>query len=165
LTVNVTAITVIINVLVITLTLLSEEKIVNIQDRTSISKQHQSRDIVLFASIGAGFWLIFLLPIRFWGEYLFIDRNPWLLGLFIISIPLAWVLIKIVTTITKVEGNRALTATAIVTITAMLLDGIALTWFQGWYGLEPTRLVLVAAWLLWGAGMGLAMGYWESIKR
>ena len=137
----------------------------NIQDRTSISKQQQSLDIVLFTSIGAGFWLIFLLPIRFWGEYLFIDRNPWLLGLFIISVPLAWVLIKIVTTITKVEGNRALTATAIVTITAMLLDGIALTWFQNWYGLEPTRLVLVAAWLLWGAGMGLAMGYWESIKR
>ena len=137
----------------------------NIQDRTSINKELQSRDIILFASIGAGFWLIFLLPIRFWGEYLFIDRNPWLLGLFIISIPLTWVLIKIVTMICNVEGNRVLTATVIMSITAMLLDGIALTWFQGWYGLEPTKLVLVAAWLLWGAGMGLAMGYWDSIKR
>ena len=137
----------------------------NIQDRTSINKELQSRDIILFASIGAGFWLIFLLPIRFWGEYLFIDRNPWLLGLFIISIPLTWVLIKIVTMICNVEGNRVLTATVIMSITAMLLDGIALTWFQGWYGLEPTKLVLLAAWLLWGAGMGLAMGYWESIKR
>jgi hypothetical protein len=138
---------------------------VNIQDRTSVSKEPQSIDIVLFTSIGAGFWLVFVLLIRVGGEYLFIDRNPWLLGLFIISIPLAWVLIKIVTTTTKVEGNRVLTATAIVTITAMLLDGIALTWFQNWYGLEPTKLVLVAAWLLWGAGMGLAIGYWESIKR
>ena len=145
----------------------------NIQDRTSVSKEPQSRDLVLFASIGAGFWLVFVLLIRFWGEYLFIvgvasqneNRNPWLLGLFIISIPLSWVLIKTSMTICKVEGNRVLTATAIVTITAMLLDGIALTWFQNWYGLEPTRLVLVAAWLLWGAGMGLAMGYCESIKR
>jgi Family of unknown function (DUF5367) len=154
-----------ISVLAITLTLLPEEKIVNIQDRTSVSEQPQSVDIVLFASIGAGFWLVFVLLIRFGGKYLFIERNPWLLGLFIISIPLAWVLIKMVTTIVKVEGSRVLTATAIVTITAMLLDGIALTWFQNWYGLEPTRLVLVAAWLLWGAGMGLAMGYWESIKR
>jgi Family of unknown function (DUF5367) len=165
LTVNVIVITVIINVLTITLTLLAEEKIVNIQARTSVTKEPQSRDIILFASIGAGFWLVFVVLIRVGGEYLFIDRNPWLLGLFIISIPLAWVLIKIVTTITKVEGNRALTATVIVTITAMLLDGVALTWFQSWYGLEPTKLVLVGAWLLWGAGMGLVMGYWESIKR
>jgi Family of unknown function (DUF5367) len=138
---------------------------VNIQDRTSVTKEPQPINIVLFTSIGAGFWLVFVLLIRVGGEYLFIDRNPWLLGLFIISIPLAWVLIKIVTTTTKVEGNRVLTATAIVTITAMLLDGVALTWFQGCYGLEPTRLVLVAAWLLWGAGMGLAMGYLESIKH
>jgi Family of unknown function (DUF5367) len=137
----------------------------NIQARTSVNTEPQSIDIILFASIGAGFWLVFLLLIRFWGEYLFINRNPWLLGLFIISIPLAWVLIKIVTTITKVKGNQVLTATVIMSITAMLLDGIALTWFQNWYGLEPTRLVLVGAWLLWGAGMVLAMGYWESIER
>jgi hypothetical protein len=138
---------------------------VNIQDRTSVTKEPQPINIVLFTSIGAGFWLVFVLLIRVGGEYLFIDRNPWLLGLFIISIPLAWVLIKIVTTITKVKGNQVLTATVIMSITAMLLDGIALTWFQNWYGLEPTRLVLVGAWLLWGAGMVLAMGYWESIER
>lgn len=145
----------------------------NIQNRTSVSKEAQSLDIILFASIGAGFWLVFVLLIRFWGEYLFIvggasqneNHNPWLLGLFVVSIPLAWVLVKIVTTICNVKGNRVLTATVMMSITAMLLDGIALTWFQNWYGLEPTRLVLAAAWLLWGAAMVLAMGYWESVKR
>lgn len=136
----------------------------NIQNRTSVSKEAQSIDIILFASIGAGFWLVFVSIIRFWGEYLFI-RNPWLLGLFAVSIPLAWILVKIVTTICNLEGNRVLTATVIISITAMLLDGIALTWFQNWYGLEPTRLVLAAAWLLWGAAIVLAMGYWESVKR
>lgn len=145
----------------------------NIQARTSISKQPQSINIILFASIGAGFWLIFLLLIRFWGEYLFIvgldaqneNHNPWLLGLFIVSIPLAWVLLKIGTTIGKVEGERVLTATVVMSLTAMLLDGIALTWFQPWYGLESAQLLLVAAWLLWGVGICLAIGYWESVKR
>jgi Family of unknown function (DUF5367) len=143
---------------------------VNIQNRANIRTQPQLLDLIRFASIGAGFWLIFLLLIRFWGEYLFIvgvaaqneNRNPWLLGLFIISIPLAWVLIKIGTTIGKVKGEGILTATVTMSITAMLLDGVALTWFQPWYGLESTQLVLVAAWLLWGAGISLAIGYWES---
>jgi Family of unknown function (DUF5367) len=138
---------------------------VNIHSRTSISKKSQSIDIILFASLGAGFWLTFLLLIRFWGEYLFIDRNPWLLCLFILSIPLAWVLIKVSMTICKVEGEQVLTATVLMSLTAMLLDGIALTWFQNWYGLEPTKLLLVAAWLLWGVGICLAMGYWKSVKH
>jgi hypothetical protein len=45
---------------------------------------------------------------------------------------------------------------------AMLLDGIALTWFQGWYGLAPAGLLLAAAWLLWGVGVSLGIGYWAS---
>jgi hypothetical protein len=134
----------------------------NIQDNTSISKKLQSTDLILFCSLGAAFWLVFLLLIRFWGEYLFVDRNPWLPCLFVVSIPVAWVLVKIGMMIGKVEGERVLTTTVLMSLTAMLLDGIALTWFQHWYGLEPTQLLLVAAWLLWGVGVCLAFGYWES---
>jgi Family of unknown function (DUF5367) len=61
-----------------------------------------------------------------------------------------------------VDGEDILTATVLMAITAVLLDGIALTWFQNWYGLAPTQLLLAAAWLLWGVGVSLAIGYWES---
>jgi hypothetical protein len=93
---------------------------------------------------------------------LFIDGNPWLLFLFVSSIPLAWVLIKVSAMIGKVKGENLLTATALMSITAMLLDGIGLTWFQDWYALESTQLLLAAAWLLWGVGVSLAVGYLES---
>lgn len=131
-------------------------------NKASIGKEQQSIDIIVFATLGAAFWLIFLLLIRFWGEYLFIDSNPWLLCLFLVSIPVAWVLVKIGTTIGKVQGESVLTATVLMSVTAMLLDGVGLTWFQNWYGLEPTQLLLAAAWLLWGVGISLAIGYWES---
>lgn len=121
-------------------------------------------NLILFASLGTVFWLEALLFIRFWGEHLFTNGNPWLLFLFASSVPIAWILVKISATIGKVEGGDLLTAVALISLTAMLLDGIALTWFQNWYGLEQTQLLLASAWILWGAGVGLAIGYWESLR-
>ena len=119
-------------------------------------------NLILFVSLGIAFWLGALLFIRFLGEHLFIDGNLWLLLLFISSIPLAWVLVKAGAIIGKVEGESLLAATALMSLTALLLDGIGLTWFQNWYGLEQPRLLLASAWLLWGVGVSLAVGYWES---
>jgi len=136
----------------------------NTQDRISFDTNNEkpSTDLILFVSLGAVFWLGAVLFIRFWGEHLFINGNPWLLFLFVSSIPVLWVSVKVSATIGKVEGEDLLKAVALMSVTAMLLDGIALTWFQNWYGLEQTQLLLAAAWILWGAGVGLAIGYWES---
>jgi hypothetical protein len=128
----------------------------------TINSEKPLTSMILFVSLGATFWFIFLLLIRFLGGYLFIDGNPWLLFLFVSSIPLAWVLVKGSAMIGKVKGEKLLMATALMSITAMLLDGIGLTWFQAWYALEATQLLLAAAWLLWGVGVSLAVGYWES---
>ena len=117
---------------------------------------------ILFIGLGFVFWLEAVLFIRFWGENLFFNGNPWLLPWLGLSIPIAWVLVKTGAVIGKVKGNDILKATVLMSITALLLDGIGLTWFQNWYGIAPTQLLLAAAWLLWGAGIGLAIGYWES---
>jgi len=119
-------------------------------------------NLILFVSLGTTFWFVALLFIRFWGDRLFINGNPWLIFLFMSSIPIAWVLVKASAIIGKVEGENVLKATALMSLTGLLLDGIALTWFQNWYGLEQTRLLLASAWLLWGVGVSLAVGYWES---
>jgi hypothetical protein len=71
-------------------------------------------------------------------------------------------LVKVSVVVSKVDGKDLLNAVAIMVLTATLLDGIALTWFPGWYGLAPAGLLLAAAWLLWGVGLSLAIGYWTS---
>ncbi len=120
-------------------------------------------NLALFVGLGAMFWFEGVLFIRFLGEHLFVNGNPWLLGWFVASIPLSWVLVKIGATIGNVEGENLLTATVVITISAAVLDGVGLTWFRQWYGLvEPGQLLLAAAWLLWAVGLGLAIGYWES---
>jgi hypothetical protein len=111
---------------------------------------------ILFAILGAVFWLEALLFIRFGGESLFVNGNPRLLLLFVASLPIAWILVKIGAVVGKVDGDDLLNAVTIMSLTALLLDGIALTWCQSWYGLAQSGLLLAAAWLLWGVGVSLA---------
>jgi Family of unknown function (DUF5367) len=116
----------------------------------------------VFVILGAVFWLEALLFIRLGGESLFVNGNPWLMLWFAASIPIAWMLVKVSAVVSKVDGEDLLNAVAIMVLTATLLDGVALTWFPGWYGLTPAGLLLAAAWLLWGVGLSLGIGYWSS---
>lgn len=129
---------------------------------TQIIRVEKSSNAISFIILGALFWLEALLFIRFGGASLFINGNLWLLLLFVASIPVAGVLVKFSAVVGKVEGEELLKAVAIMALTATLLDGVALTWFQAWYGLTPAGLLLAAAWLLWGVGVSLGVGYWVS---
>lgn len=117
---------------------------------------------LLLVILGVVYWLEALLFIRFGGEELFVNGNPWLLLLFVAALPIAWVLVKVSAVVGKIDRQDLLSAVAIMALTAMLLDGVALTWFQGWYGLAPAGLLLASAWLLWGVGVSLGIGYWVS---
>jgi Family of unknown function (DUF5367) len=129
---------------------------------TQMTQQKTAFNPILFVMLGMMFWFEALLFIRFGGESLFVNGNPWLRLWFVASMPIAWVLIKISAVVGKIDGEDLLSAVAIMTLTALLLDGIALTWFQSWYGLTQSGLLLAAAWLLWGVGVSLAIGYWAS---
>ncbi len=131
----------------------------NMTQTTQVSKTFNP---ILFAAIGMTFWLEALLCIRLGGSSLFVNGNPLLLLWFVASIPIAWCLVKASAIFTKVSGDDLLTAVVIMALTASSLDGIALTWFPGWYGLAPAGLLLAAAWLLWGVGLSLGIGYWAS---
>ncbi|PSB56168.1 DUF5367 family protein [Chamaesiphon polymorphus] len=129
---------------------------------TQITQQKTAFNPSLFVLLGMTFWFEALLFIRTGGESLFVNGNPWLVLWFVASIPIAWALVKISAVVGKIDGEELLSAVAIMALTALLLDGVGLTWFQGWYGLGQAELLLAAAWLLWGVGVSLAIGYWAS---
>jgi hypothetical protein len=132
------------------------------KNMTQTTQASKTFSPIFFAALGIVFWLEALLCIRWGGLSLFVNDNPWLLLWFIATIPIAWCLVTASAIVSKVSGDDLLTAVVIMALTASSLDGIALTWFQDWYGLAQAELLLAAAWLLWGIGLSLGIGYWAS---
>ncbi|NJN88279.1 MAG: DUF5367 family protein [Leptolyngbyaceae cyanobacterium SL_7_1] len=129
-----------------------------------ILEEKQPVNLGLFVLLGIAFWFTGVLFIRLGGEALFVNGSPWLLFLFALAIPISWVFVKLSAVVGNVSGAELLSALVIETITATLIDGTVLTWFQSVYSHEQTTLLLIAAWLLWAGGMGLAIGYLESLR-
>lgn len=50
-------------------------------------------------------------------------------------------------------------AIAVVTATALLIDGVAVAWFPGVYSDETKDVADCAATILWGAGVGLVLAF------
>ena len=121
-------------------------------------RQYGRSDIVnkpLFVGLGILVWFIGLICIRIFGPTLFAAGDPLLLALFAASVPGALVLIKFSAAVGKVQGHPLFSAVTLMCLTALLLDGVALTWFQPAYGLLSGSLALAAAWLLWDVGITL----------
>jgi hypothetical protein len=110
---------------------------------------------LIFVGLGALFWLIGVLFIRFAGPLLLIEGSPLLLVPFAASFPASWVCIKAGEVAGKVKGHALLVACVIMNATALMLDGAALALFPSIYGVTGSVLVLAAAWLLWTFGTGL----------
>jgi len=116
----------------------------------------------LFILLGVVFWLVGVLFIRFGGKALFVKDSPWPFVLFVSYIPTAWVFVKTIAVVGQVSDNTLLRAVSLSAFTAALLDGITFTCFQSLFGFGQAGLLLAAAWLLWGTGVGLGVGYWAS---
>jgi hypothetical protein len=131
---------------------------------TQIIAEKKSLNVLLFLLLGIIFWFTGVLFVRLGGEILFAKDSPWLLLLFALAVPISWIFVKVSAVVGQVSGVELLHALVLETITATLMDGTVLTWFQPIYSHEQSRLLLIAAWLLWGVGMGLAIGYLESLR-
>jgi len=62
------------------------------------------------------------------------------------------VFIKLVLWIGRLPDQRALMAVSIATITALFLDGLAMTWPPQLYGGDPRIALRGAGWILFGVG-------------
>jgi hypothetical protein len=69
-------------------------------------------------------------------------------------------LIPITKRIAGLADSEVALGLTLVTLTALLLDGIALAWFPALYGGGDAQAAASGAVILWGAGVGLALGCW-----
>jgi hypothetical protein len=119
-------------------------------------------NLPLFIGLGALAWLIGLLFIRFAGSMFFVKGSLWLVGLYLLTIPVAWLTIKGIALIGKLSGLKILIAVVIMNFTALFIDGLAIAWLPSIYDLPASAHLLAAAWLLWFVGVALYLSLMMS---
>ena len=113
----------------------------------------------VYAVIGAVLWFVFALLIRLIGPSVFVPGTAALAPTFLGLIPVSALAVWLTARLGRVQGQSLINAMSIMSFTAMLLDGVAVTWFPALYGLTGTPLALAAAWLLWGVGCCQLIAY------
>lgn len=118
-----------------------------------------SRPIPALGSIilGVIFWLMAALTVRFIGPIVFSPDSFVLLGAYVAAIPITYGFVFIALRVLRVALADILLPAVIMTATATLLDGIALAWFSQLYADTANTAHAGAAWILWGAGVGLVV--------
>lgn len=71
------------------------------------------------------------------------------------TIPVVWLMKPLL----GVRRSEMFAAAAIVDMSALVLDGIAVAWFPSLYGTDPQMVANSAAAVLYGAGVLLAIGF------
>jgi hypothetical protein len=118
-----------------------------------------SRQFIIASVYGAVFWFIAAMFIRFgipWGLY---DRGLSNIVLFVASVPASVPFVVGVAAVAGLRRSQYVAGMAVADLTAMLLDGIALTWAGGLYGEPGADILPGAAWLLWGVGLSLCAAF------
>lgn len=118
-----------------------------------------TRKVVLSVILGVIFWFIAALTIRFFGESVFSENSNYKILMFILIFPLSYVFIFITQKVADLQKSELLNAVSIVTMTAMFLDGIALTFFRGLYSDKYEVSHYGAAFILFGVGVAFLLAY------
>jgi hypothetical protein len=112
----------------------------------------------LFIFLGIVFWLNAALIIRYFGDSVFSEGNP-LLGVFFgVAILITIFTIYILKQISRLRYDQLFRPLTIMTITATILDGIAMTWFRTLYSQSFEVSFFGSALILWAVGWGLFFG-------
>ncbi|WP_310413606.1 hypothetical protein [Chamaesiphon sp. OTE_8_metabat_110] len=124
-----------------------------------IGKDRNQMNLPLFIGLGVLAWLIGVFFIRFAGTMFFVEGSLWLVGLYLLTIPVVGLTIESVARIGKLSRLKTLMAIVIFNFTATLLDAVAIAWLPSIYGLPAPANLLAAAWLLWFVGISLYLSF------
>ena len=112
---------------------------------------------------GAVLWLAAALLLRWLGPT-GIYEDPLRILVYLLVIPGTFPFVLQVEKLAKLRRDQVFTGMAVGTMMAILLDGVALAWFPRLYGETVELWAGAGAVILWGGGVGLALG-WLRTKR
>ena len=116
------------------------------------------RQILILAGMGAVLWLVFALLIRAIGPMGVFDgmNRVWL---YLAVIPITWPAPAMARRLANLAADQHAIGMAVGTAAATMLDGLALAWAPWLYANTVELLAAAGAVILWGGGVGLALGF------
>jgi hypothetical protein len=120
---------------------------------------------LLFVSLGVLFWFVAAMIVRFLGDAVFTENNPYLILMFMLTIPITFGFLFITQKVANLPKTELLRPIVIITFTAAFLDGIAMTWFRKLYSESFEVSFYGSALILWGVGMGLFLAHFLTNKK
>jgi hypothetical protein len=127
--------------------------------KLNISYPMKKSQLSLFVFLGIIFWLNAVLIVRLCGSSVFSEGNILLGVFFVVAIVITVFTIYILKHISRLRYDELFRPLTIMTITATLLDGIAMTWFRTLYSQSFEVSFFGSALILWAVGWGLLFGY------
>jgi hypothetical protein len=115
--------------------------------------------IFLSVALGVAFWFVAAMIVRFSGQAVFSDGNHMLILFFVLCFPLTYGFLFTTRKTLNLLYSELLRPIVVITLTAALLDGIALTWFRQLYGQTFEIALFGAALILWGVGLALLFAF------
>ena len=114
---------------------------------------------LLFVFLGVVFWFNGVLTVRFLGPTLLTSNNPNLIWAYALVIPITVLTLVITRFVGQTPYHQLLKPIVIMTYTATICDGIALSWFRSLYSSSIDIALHGAALILWGGGLGLLFAH------
>lgn len=114
--------------------------------------------IGILAGYGTVLWFAAAMLVRTIGPMGALDGG-WGMLTYVLVIPGTVPAILVARPLARLRGGQTISGVAVVTATALLLDGIAHAWFPAIYGTDPALIVKGAAAIFWGAGVGLVLAF------
>ncbi len=113
--------------------------------------------MVLLAAFGALLWFAAAMLMRLIGPMGALQGMGRVI-LYVLVIPATFPFVLIARKLATLRPDQTAHGVTVATAVATLLDGIALAWFPTLYGTDIGQVAAAGAAILWGAGVGLALG-------
>ena len=116
-----------------------------------------------WVGLGAVFWLVAAVALRLAEPLGVIGAGaaPQALALAVVAVSLA-VTVILVQALLRLRGARLFEAVSVMTMTALLLDGLAFSFAPGLYGSGEGHRLAASALVLWGGGFGMLVAWWRG---
>jgi hypothetical protein len=111
--------------------------------------------------MGALLWLAAALLLRWLGP-MGIYEDPLRILTYLLVIPGTWPFVLLIGRVAQLRRDQMFVGMAVGTMVAVLLDGVALAWFPGLYGDTVEIHAGAGAVILWGGGVGMALGWFRT---